>query len=136
MREATLDIEALRVFLHVVAVSVWLGGQIVVGGIVPVVRRHSPEALPIIAKAFGRVAWPFFGIAVFTGIWNMIAVDSDETTSGWSALLGIKMLIVVIAGGLAWLHQNTSKASIRGASAGIGLICSIAAALMGVMLSA
>ena len=110
MRDAALDGDALRVFLHVIAVSVWLGGQIVVGGIVPMVRRSNPEALNTIAKGFGRVAWPFFGLAVFTGIWNMMSVDGDETTGSWNAVLGVKMLVVVAAGALAWLHQNTSIA--------------------------
>lgn len=136
MRDAALDLDAFRVFLHVVAVSVWLGGQIVVGGIVPMVRRSHPDALNAIARGFGRVAWPFFAIAVFTGVWNMLAIDGDETTSGWSAVLGIKMLVVVIAGAAAWVHQNTSKVSIRGASAGLGLVASVAAALMGAMLAA
>ena len=136
MREATLDVEALRVFLHVVAVSVWLGGQIVVGGIVPVVRRTQPEALSAIAKGFGRVAWPFFGVAVITGIWNMVSIDGDETTSGWSAILGIKILLVAVAGAAVWIHQNTTKVSIRGAGAAVALLASIAAMLFGVMLSA
>ena len=136
MRDAALDLDALRVFVHLVAVSVWLGGQIVVGGIVPMLRRSHPDALPAVASGFGRVAWPFFAIAVFTGVWNMMAVDGDETTSGWSAVLGIKILLVVVAGAAAWLHQNTSKASIRGAGAAVALLASIVAALMGAMLAA
>jgi putative copper export protein len=137
MRDASLDGEAIRIFLHVISVSVWLGGQIVVGAIVPMVRRSAhPDVLGLIAKGFGRIAWPFFGIAVFTGIWNMIAVDGDETTSGWSALLGFKMLLVVVAGLSAWVHQNTSKPAVRGIGAAIALLASLVAALFGVMLSA
>ncbi len=136
MRDAALDMDAVRMFLHIVSVSVWLGGQIVVGGIVPVLRKENPEALGAVARGFGRVAWPFFGVAVITGVWNMVSVDSATTTSGWSALLGIKMLLVAIAGAGAWVHQTTSKASIRGASAGVALLMSIVAALFGVMLSA
>lgn len=136
MRDAALDGDAIRVFLHLMAVSVWLGGQIVVGGIVPAVRKNNPEVLGVIAKAFGRVAWPAFGVAVFTGVWNLISVDGNETTSGWSALLGIKMLLVVITGIAAWVHQNTNKASIRGAGAAVALLASIVAVMFGVMLSA
>jgi putative copper export protein len=135
VRDASLDAEAIRVFLHVFAVSVWLGGQIVVGGIMPGVHKAAPDAMNVIAKGFGRVAWPAFGIAVFTGVWNMVSVDSADTTSGWSALLGIKMLLVVIAGIGAWLHQVSSKPAIKGMSAGLALVASIVAALFGVMLS-
>jgi putative copper export protein len=135
MRDAALDGEAIRIFLHVVAVAVWVGGQIVLGAIVPALRRSNPDVLPNIAKAFSRVAWPAFAIAVFTGVWNMISVDSAATTDGWSAVLGIKMLLVVLSGVGAYVHQSASKPAIRGASAGIGLLMSLAAVLLGVMLS-
>ena len=133
MRDVTFDSETLRVLLHVLAVCVWVGGHIVVGAIVPALRRTHPEALPGIAKAFGRIAWPFFGIAVITGIWNMVSLPG--TSSSWNALLGIKMLLVALSGACAWLHQSTDKASIRGASAGVALLASLAALVMGVMLS-
>ena len=135
MRDAALDGEAIRIFVHVVAVAVWVGGQIVLGAIVPALRRSNPDVLPNIAKAFSRVAWPAFGIAVFTGVWNMISVDSADTSDGWSAVLGIKMLLVVLSGVGAYVHQSASKPAIRGASAGIGLLMSLAAVLLGVMLS-
>jgi len=133
VRDVTFDSETLRVLLHVLAVCVWVGGQIVVGAIVPALRRTHPEALPGIAKAFGRIAWPFFGIAVFTGIWNMVSLPG--TSAGWNALLGIKMLLVALSGASAWLHQSTDKTSVRGASAGVALLASLAALVMGVMLS-
>ena len=76
MRDVSFDVETVRVLLHVVAICVWVGGQIVVGALVPALRRSHPEALPSIAKAFGRIAWPFFGLAVFTGIWNMVSLPS------------------------------------------------------------
>ena len=92
MRDASLDVDAIRIFLHVLGISVWLGGQIVVAAIVPMVRRSHSDALQTIAKGFGRIGWPFFAIAVVTGIWNMLAVDADETSGGWNAVLGIKVL--------------------------------------------
>ena len=133
MLDVSFDVDTVRGLLHIVAVCVWGGGQIVVGALVPAVRRSHPEALPSIAKAFGRVAWPFFGLAVVTGIWNMVSLP--DTTAGWNALLGIKMLVVAISGAGAWLHQSTDNAAIRGASAGLALLASIAALVMGVMLS-
>ena len=53
MISPTLD--SLRIFLHILAASVWVGGQIVLGGLVPSVRKSNPEALKPIANAFGRV---------------------------------------------------------------------------------
>jgi len=135
VHEINFDADAIRVFIHIIAMSVWVGGQIVVGGLVPLVRRQSPDALQAIAKGFGRVGWPAFGIAVFTGIWNMVSVDSDTTSDGWSAVLGIKILLVVLTGLAAWLHQTTKRAAIRGASAGIGLLLSLVVVMLGVLLS-
>jgi putative copper export protein len=34
--------ESIRLFLHVLAASVWVGGQIVLGGLVPKLRQVSP----------------------------------------------------------------------------------------------
>lgn len=31
----------VRLFLHVLGATVWVGGQIALAGIVPVVRRHA-----------------------------------------------------------------------------------------------
>lgn len=133
MKDITFDAQTIRVVLHILAVCVWVGGQIVVGAIVPVLKRSNPDAVPNVAKAFGRIGWPFFGLAVFTGIWNMVSLPG--TSASWNALLGIKMLLVAVSGATAWLHQSTDKASIRGASAGVAFLTSLAALVMGVMLS-
>jgi len=133
VKDITFDAQTIRVVLHILAVCVWVGGQIVVGAIVPVLKRSNPDAVPNVAKAFGRIGWPFFGLAVFTGIWNMVSLPG--TSASWNALLGIKMLLVAVSGATAGLHQSTDKASIRGASAGVAFLTSLAALVMGVMLS-
>jgi len=133
VKDITFDAQTIRVVLHILAVCVWVGGQIVVGAIVAVLKRSNPDAVPNVAKAFGRIGWPFFGLAVFTGIWNMVSLPG--TSASWNALLGIKMLLVAVSGATAWLHQSTDKASIRGASAGVAFLTSLAALVMGVMLS-
>ena len=49
--------ETIRLFLHVIAASVWVGGQIVLVGLVPQVRKTHPEAVKTIANGFGKIAW-------------------------------------------------------------------------------
>jgi len=67
MISPTLD--SARIFLHLMAVAVWVGGQIVLAGIVPQVRRVAPDAMKAIAQGFARIAWPAFLVIVFTGMW-------------------------------------------------------------------
>ena len=134
MRDITFDTETVRVSLHVLSVCVWVGGQIVVGAIVPALRRTHPEALSAVAKAFGRISWPFFALAIFTGIWNIWSLPATSTT--WSAALGVKLLLVALSGGCAWLHQSTDQPAMRGITAGISALTAMAALVVGVMLSA
>jgi putative copper export protein len=133
VRDITFDSETFRVSLHVLAVCVWVGGQIVVGAIVPALRRKHPEALSAIAKAFGRIGWPFFALAIFTGIWNMASLPG--TSAAWNAALGIKLLLVALSGVCAWFHQSANRPAVRGITAGIALVTSVAALVVGVMLS-
>ena len=135
VREVAFDLDTVRIVLHVLAVTVWIGGQIVVGAVVPVVSRAYPGSGKVAAKAFSRVAWPAFGIAVATGLWSMLSIPSEETSSGWAMLLGIKMLLVLISGVGALVHQNAGdNAAKRGISAGVSLLFGLTALLFGVML--
>ena len=135
VREVAFDLDTVRIVLHVLAVTVWIGGQIVVGAVVPVVSRAYPGSGKVAAKAFSRVAWPAFGIAVVTGLWSMLSIPSEETSSGWAMLLGIKMLLVLISGVGALVHQNAGdNAAKRGISAGVSLLFGLTALLFGVML--
>ena len=119
-----------RLFLHVLSASVWVGGQIVLGGLVPTLRTISPEAPKLVARAFNRIAWPAFGIAVITGIWNMLVVKHLD-----QSLFGLKFLLVIISGAGAGIHiAGKSKAAlaIGGALASIG---AVAAMFVGIALS-
>ncbi|MEM9202718.1 MAG: CopD family protein [Actinomycetota bacterium] len=127
----TLD--TLRISLHVLAVCVWVGGQIIVAALVPVLRDISPDAPRLAARRFGQAAWPAFGVAVVTGIWNILALPSGLSFE-YQVTLGVKLMLVVASGGAAFVHQQTSSPALRGATGGIGLIAALGALVMGVML--
>lgn len=117
-----------RLFLHVLSASVWVGGQIVLGGLVPTLRRISPEAPKLVAQAFNRIAWPAFGIALVTGIWSMMVADDLDL-----AVFGIKFLLVIASGAGAAIHLvGTSKAAlaIGGAMASVFAVAAMYAGLM------
>ena len=58
----TLD--TVRLSLHILAVCIWIGGQLVVAAAVPVLREVGADAPRLVARRFGQVAWPAFGLAL------------------------------------------------------------------------
>ncbi len=131
---AALDLDAIRIGLHLLAMAVWIGGQVIMMALLPLLREV--DGLPArAAQAFGRVAWPAFGLAVATGIWNILTVPMADVSTGYNIVLGIKLLLVVAAGVATLLHQRATTASMRGATAGIGFLASLVVVLLGTMLA-
>jgi len=133
MIQPTLN--SLRTYLHILAVCVWLGGQVVLAGVVPKLRKSNPEALPNIAKGYAAIAWPAMILIVFTGAWGLAATDTANQTTEYTVTLGIKMLLVGSAAIATLIHSNgTSKLS-KGLGGAIGLLATLFAAYCGVLLA-
>ncbi len=128
------SIDTFRLFLHVLAASVWVGGQVVMGGLVPRLRGLGPEVTKAAANGFARVAWPAFGIAFITGMWNLFEVPSSAATS-YHMTLGIKVLLVVAAGASAAVHSQTANKAVLAATGAIGMLASLVAMFFGVLLA-
>lgn len=136
MRDASFDADSIRIFLHVLGVTVWVGGQIVMLSLLPVLRKAGVEGLPAqAAQAFQRVAWPAFGLAFVTGIWNIIAVDMGDTTTAYSVVFGIKFLLVVLSGIAAYAHAKADRAAMKGMMGGIAFASAIGAMILGYALN-
>ena len=120
--------DTFRLFLHVLAASVWVGGQIVLAGIVPTIRKIGPDAPKQVAQAFNRVAWPAYGVALVTGIWNMLVVEDLD-----QALFGIKFLLVLVSGAGAAEHivgRSKAALAVGGALSSLGAVASMYVGLM------
>lgn len=129
------SLDALRTALHLLGVAVWIGGQIVLAGVVPAVRTTAPEALGAIARAFARIAWPMFLLVVLTGAWGYSDVDVTSRTSGYTVTFGVKMLLVAATAIAALIHsQGTSRAA-KAIGGAAGLLSALAAAWLGVLLA-
>ena len=50
--------DTVRLFLHVLAAAVWVGGQVTLAALVPVLRRLGTEVPSAAARRFNQVAWP------------------------------------------------------------------------------
>ena len=81
----------IRLFLHVLGATVWVGGQITLAGLVPTLRSISPDGPRLVARRFNVLAWSAFGLLVVTGIWNLLAVQVGDKTTAWQATLGLKL---------------------------------------------
>lgn len=127
--------ESLRLFLHVLAACVWVGGQLVLGALVPKVRTSHPEALKTIANAFGRIAWPAFAVALLTGIWNLMAVDPTEHGNAYLVTLSIKLGLVALAAISTIIHSNSRSKLGLALGGAVGLLSSLAIVWFGILLT-
>jgi len=111
----------LRVFLHVTAATVWVGGQLTLAGLVPGLRALAPDAPRAVAQRFNRIAWPAFGVLVATGIWNIVDL-SPEWDSDYGRTLMLKIAVVAASGVSAALHaraRTRSALAMFGAASGL-----------------
>lgn len=130
-----IDLDSLRVTLHVLAVSVWVGGQIVMAGLIPLLRGLGGDAPKLAARRFALVAWPAFAVAVFTGIWNLFEVNLGDLDTSYHMTLGLKLVAVMVSGAAAAWHSLTSSAALRGITAGLALLSALFALFTGVLLA-
>lgn len=140
IRDFSLDLDALRGFLHILSVSIWVGGQIVVAGLVPLLRKIDRAAGPVAdgemtatqqaARRFGRIAWPFFALAIITGLWSIGELDWSASTGTWKTLFFVKMALVAASGVGAWLHARAQRAPERALFAGLASLSALAALLV------
>ena len=129
-----LSIRTIRLTLHVLSVTVWVGGQITLLGLLPALRKAGGDLPKQIGRQFNRVAWPAFGLAVITGLWNLGSVQLADQPTQYQVTLFVKLFLVAASGLGAFLHgQATSKAGLAIWGA-VGLLAALVALLMGVQL--
>jgi putative copper export protein len=133
MISPTLD--SLRIFLHVLAVAVWVGGQIVLAGLVPAIRASAPEALPKVAQAFARVAWPAMIVIVFTGMWGLGSSSASDSDTAYMVTFAVKMVMVFIAVAATVVHSQGSSKAAKAIGGALGLLGSLLAAYAGILLA-
>jgi putative copper export protein len=126
--------DSIRVFLHVLAATVWVGGQITLAGLVPGLRALSPEAPRTVARRFNRIAWPAFAVLVITGIWN-VAATSGITHGKHGTTLALKVAVVVISGLAAWAHSASQSKFGLAFFGALSSLAALAALFLGVLLA-
>ena len=126
--------DTIRLFLHVLAATVWVGGQITLAALVPALRRLGAEIPRAAARRFNQVAWPAFAVLVITGVWNIAAVHA-QIHGSYETTLVVKLIVVVISGVTAALHaraRNPRWIAVLGALTGLS---ALAALFLGILLA-
>jgi putative copper export protein len=128
--------DTVRLFLHVLAATIWVGGQLVLAALVPVLRRFGADAVSAVARRFNQVAWTAFGVLIVTGIWNIVAVRSQISSSAsYRTTLYVKLAAVVISGVAAFLHVRARTARSRAIFGALTGLAALAALFLGVLLA-
>jgi putative copper export protein len=125
----------IRLFLHVLGATVWVGGQIVFSALVPVLRRLGNAALKPVARQLTRVLWAGFVLLIVTGIWNLYAVDLGAQSRAYDTTLAIKLAMVALSGIAAWLHMAVAGPRARAAWGATTGITALAALFLGIVLA-
>ncbi len=128
----TPNLDTFRLFIHVLAASIWVGGQVVLAGLVPTARSLGPDVPKQIARAFGKIAWPAYAVALFTGLWNLFEVEG--AAPAFHATLGIKVLLFFVAGGSAVLHSRTPSRLMMAITGALGGALALILLFLGILL--
>jgi putative copper export protein len=126
--------DTIRLFLHVLAATVWVGGQLTLAVLVPALRGLGAQVPRSAARAFTRVAWPAFAVLLATGVWNVIA-ERGKVTGDYQVTLIVKLAVVAVSGVTAWLHaraKSPAGLAVFGALTGLS---ALGALFLGVLLA-
>ncbi|MGH3289008.1 MAG: cation transporting ATPase C-terminal domain-containing protein [Streptosporangiaceae bacterium] len=128
--------DTVRLFLHVFAAAIWVGGQLTLAALVPVLRRFGAEVPRAAAGRFNQVAWTAFAVLVITGVWNIVAVRSEiSRDASYRVTLIVKLIVVGVSGITAALQaraRSTMGLAVFGALTGDS---ALAALFLGVLLA-
>jgi len=133
----SITLEDFRLFLHVLAATIWVGGQLTLAGLLPALRAAGADVPKAVARQFNKIAWPAFGVLILTGLWNIqanhgeVSHDADYRNTLWA-----KLGLVALSGVSAYLHTKaTSKQGLAIWGAATALFA-LASLFVGIVLAA
>lgn len=143
----SLSAPVFVLWVHIVAACIWIGGQVTVAALMPLLHDHRDLARRV-GRRYQAIAWPAFVVLILTGLLNV-------TNAGlhWSQLLDnpagrtliVKLAFVALSGVAAGVHsllQAPRRGHANGDSAigsavlgSISLIAALLAGLYGVVIA-
>lgn len=129
-----IDLTTVRLFVHVLAATIWVGGQLTLASLVSVLRSVGGEAPRLAARQFNRIAWPAYGVLILTGAWNAVA-EREELHGSYATTFTIKVVVVIASGLTAFWHTRAatpSRVALTGALTGL---TALVALFLGIVLA-
>ncbi|MFF7643945.1 hypothetical protein [Streptomyces canus] len=126
--------DTVRMFLHILAATVWVGGQLTLAALVPALRGLGAQVTRAAARRFNQVAWPAFAVLVATGAWN-IAAEQDKITGSYRTTLIIKLVVVAASGITAFLHARARHAASLAVFGALTGLTALGALFLGTLLA-
>jgi putative copper export protein len=128
-----VELETIRLFLHVLAATIWVGGQITLAALVPALRAAGGDVPRAAANAFNRIAWPAFAVLVVTGIWNVMAEDDDS--AAYQHTLMLKYTLVIASGVTAYVHAKATSRRMMATFGALTGLTALATLFVGILLA-
>ncbi|HZP29455.1 MAG TPA: hypothetical protein VFC99_10925 [Acidimicrobiia bacterium] len=129
-----VHVETIRLFLHVTAATVWVGGQLTLAGLVPGLRAVAPDAPRAAARRFNLIAWPAYAVLVFTGIWNVAAIK-PSWSGAYGVTLFVKITVVALSGIAAFLHARAQSKAALAVFGAVSGLAALGALFLGILLA-
>lgn len=110
----------IRMFLHLLGASVWLGGIVTLGGSKGQGRMH-------------KFVWPAFLLLLITGAWSILD-RAPGASSPYLVTLAVKLAAVVVSGaGLGFAAMAHSR-TVKSVWTTVALVSAVASMYLGVLL--
>jgi uncharacterized membrane protein len=126
--------DTIRLFLHVLAATIWVGGQFTLAALVPALRAAGGEVPKAAANAFNRIAWPAFAVLLATGVWNVVA-EHDKEYGAYQTTLMVKYAFVLVSGLTAYLHARATTKRGLAINGALTALSALGAVFIGVLLA-
>jgi len=120
----------VRLFLHVLAATIWVGGQITLGALVPALRGFE-GVTKVAARRYNMIAWPAFAVLALTGVWNILDADIGGPAQ---RTLEVKLFFVLLSGVAAFLHTRANSKAGVAVWGALGALGALAALFLGIQL--
>lgn len=129
-----ISVDTIRLFLHVLGATIWVGGQITMLWLLKAVKAQGKDAPQAVASRFNDLAWGGLALLVATGTWHIFAINVGSRTIEWQITFALKLAFVAISAiGVAWHIYGKSKIALA-VGGTFGFVFAIVALLFGVLL--